>query len=290
MGGRVGRIAGMRVDAHVHVFPEAMTLRRAAYARRDGTFRDLYASPKAKLAAAEALIESMDRSGLDAAVLVNIGWATQRLCAETNDYILACARKYPGRLIPMCTVNPRLGRQAVREIERCAALGARGVGELHPDPQGYDLADATIMAPVMAAAARHGLPVLVHASEPVGHAYAGKGTVTPQKLLAFITAFPQATIICAHWGGGLPFYALMPEVRQALARVYFDTAASPFLYDEEIFSSVPKIVGAERVLFGTDFPLINQQRVLAQAAASKVSPRAKALMLGDNAAQLFGLR
>ena len=279
----------MRVDAHVHVFPQTMARDRAGYARRDGTFRDLYASPQAKLATAEMLIESMEQSGIDAAVLVNIGWATQRVCAETNDYILASASKYPGRLIPMCTVNPRLGRQAVREIERCAALGARGVGELHPDPQGYDLADATIMTPVMEAAARHGLPVLVHASEPVGHAYAGKGTVTPQKLLAFIAAFPQATIICAHWGGGLPFYALMPEVRQALARVYFDTAASPFLYDGEIFSAAPKIVGAERVLFGTDFPLISHQRLLAQVAASKLTARAKAEILGGNAAKLFGL-
>ena len=39
------------------------------------------------------------------------------------------------------------------------------------------------------------------------------------------------TIIAAHWGGGLPFYALMPEVRDALQNVWFDTAAGHLLYD-----------------------------------------------------------
>ena len=70
---------------------------------------------------------------------------------------------------------------------------------------------------------------LAPGSEPVGHAYAGKGDTFPGELLAMAQRFPNARIVGAHWGGGLPFYAHMPEVREALANVWFDSAASPFL-------------------------------------------------------------
>ena len=231
----------------------------------------------------------MDAAGIDMAVLANIGWATAALCRETNDYILDAARRHPRRLIPFCTVNPRLGKQAVAEIERCAALGARGIGELHPDPQGFDLASPRVMSPVVDAAMRHDLVILCHASEPVGHAYPGKGAVTPQVLYRFVTNFPQARIVLAHWGGGLPFYALMPEVRRALANVWFDTATSPFLYEPGIWEAATAIVGPDRILFGTDYPLIKQERLLAQVTAARLPAKAKKAILGANAAKLLSL-
>ena len=174
-------------------------------------------------------------------------------------------------------------------MERCAAAGLVGVGELHPDTQGYSIDDASVMGPLMALAKRLGMPVLTHASEPVGHSYPGKGTVTPDRLMRFIEAFPGQPVIAAHWGGGLPFYALMPEVKAALADVYFDTAASPFLYTPDVFPSATRIVGVERVLFGTDFPLIKHPRLLAQVRESGLSAEEQALITGGNAARLFGL-
>ncbi len=279
----------MRIDAHVHVFPPELVSDRAPYLSRDLTFHQLYSNPKAAMASAGELLEAMDRSGIDKSVLVNIGWATAELCEETNTYILEAARAHPERLIPFCSINPLAGTRAVEEIDRCAGLGARGIGELHPDTQGFDLADPVIMAPVMQAARRHGLPVLSHASEPVGHAYAGKGQVTPRILLCFATNFPDNVLVFAHWGGGLPFYALMPEVRSALVNVSFDTATSPFLYEPAVFETVTRLVGAEKVLFGTDFPLIKQGRLLKQVADADVDGQAKAKILGGNAARLLGL-
>ena len=78
--------------------------------------------------------------------------------------------------------------------------------------------------------------------------------------------YPNVKIVCAHWGGGLPFYALMPEVRDALENVWFDTAASPFLYSPEVFSSVAALVGTEKILPGSDFPLIRFGRIRRQIA------------------------
>ena len=279
----------MRIDAHVHVFPPAVAAGRDRYLDRDLTFRSLYTPPKAKISTAAEVVASMDGCGIDRAVLVNIGWTTHDLCRESNDYLLEVASRAPDRLTAFCVVNPLSGDLAVEEVERCARLGARGVGELHPDSQGFDLGDRAVMAPVMEAAARHNLPVLTHASEPVGHSYPGKGVVTPEVLYRFVTNFPEARIVCAHWGGGLPFYALMPEVRRALANVSFDTAASPFLYTPEVFERVVELVGPEKVLFGTDFPLIKQERLLRQVTASGLATEAKELVLGGNAARLLGL-
>ena len=70
-----------------------------------------------------------------------------------------------------------------------------------------------------------------------------------------ITAHPALKLVLAHWGGGFPFYELMPEVRRAAANVYYDTAASPLLYDAAVFRWVAGMVGAGKVLFGTDYPL-----------------------------------
>ncbi len=95
--------------------------------------------------------------------------------------------------------------------------------------QQFHLADKELMTPIVAALQQHRLILLTHASEPVGHLYAGKGDCTPDVLYSLAVRFPELTIICAHWGGGLPFYALMPEVKKPLGQVYFDSAASPYL-------------------------------------------------------------
>ncbi len=188
-----------------------------------------------------------------------------------------------------CAATPTSGEVALAEVARCAGLGLKGIGELRPDTQGFDLSDETLMAPLCDAMRRHDMPLLLHTSEPVGHAYPGKGSVTPDTLYPFITRHPELTIVLAHWGGGLPFYALMPDVKQALANVYFDTAASPFLYDPEIYRLTAETVGAEKILFASDNPLMPPRRPLAEIAALDLPAATKAKITGGNAARLLGI-
>ena len=279
----------MIIDAHTHIFPPSFRERRDELLRRDATFADLYASPRADLASAEELVGAMDDAGVDVAVAVGIGWADAELAREANDYLLEATSRHPGRLVGFCAVNPAWGDAALAEVERCVGAGMKGIGELHPDTQGFRLEDEATMDALMGLATERGVPVLVHASEPVGHLYHGKGKVTPERVLRLIQGFPRATIICAHWGGGLPFYALMPEVAAALANTYFDSAASPLLYDQGIFSVAAKLVGASKLLFATDFPLVKPQRLLAQVRDSGLPTDAQEMVLGGNAARLLGL-
>ena len=279
----------MIIDAHVHLFPPGFRDRREELIRRDATFRELYSNPKAVMATVEDLMDDLDAAEVDAAVAVGIGWSDVELAREANDYLAEAVSRSNGRLIGFCAVSPAWGDDALAEVERCATAGMRGIGELHPDTQGFRIDDAATMASLMGLAKQLNLPVVAHASEPVGHAYQGKGTVTPERLLSFIEAFPDQPIIAAHWGGGLPFYALMPEVNAALSNTYFDTAASPFLYDIQVFSTAAGLVGAGKILFGTDYPLIKHPRLLAQVQESGLSMKDQARITGGNIARLLGL-
>jgi len=277
------------IDFHTHIFPPRMKENREHYLGRDPSFAHLYSDPKAKVATAEDLIASMDREGIDRSIVLNIGWASHQMCVETNDYIMEAISRYPERLVGFCALQPMVGEAAVAELERCARGGMRGIGEMRPDTQGFDLGDEAMMRPIVEAAAEHRFILLTHASEPVGHLYSGKGNITPDILYRFICHFPQIPIVCAHWGGGLPFYALMPEVSQALENVFFDTAATPFLYRPEIFTHVAQIVGFDKILFGSDYPLLAPSRITSQLRSLGLGQEAEGLILGGNAERLLGL-
>ena len=277
------------IDSHCHVLPPGFQRRRAELLARDATFATLFAKAGTTMATAEALIDAMDRAGVSRAVVMGMGWAGRALAQEANDYIIESVTRYPDRLTGFCSVNPAWGDGAVAEVERCTSEGSKGIGELHPDTQGFDITDGPGLTPLMDTARRLGLPVLVHASEPVGHQYQGKGRTTPDKLYRFIENFQDNTIVCAHWGGGLPFYALMPEVPEVIKNVYFDTAASPFLYRREVIAVVAGLVGAGKVLFATDFPLIQPERLMKQVEESGLDSAGREAILGGNAARLLGL-
>ena len=249
----------------------------------------MYSSTDARLATADELIDSMDDAGIDMSVILNIGWTTHELCVETNDYILESIARYPKRLIGFCTVQPQSFTAASDEIERCTRGGVRGVGEMRPDMQLLDLRDEEVMDPFVEVIAKHDLVLLIHASEPVGHQYQGKGSITPDILYPFITSYPNLTLVCAHWGGGLPFYALMPEVNKAMSNVFFDTAASPFLYTPQVYHQVIQLVGADKVLFGSDYPLLAQSRLLKEIKSLDLPEETERLILSGNARRLLGI-
>jgi len=277
------------IDAHCHILPPSFSGRRAEIAQRDATFAALLSSPNARMASAEDLLEAMDRAGVERAVVMGMGWTDPDITTEANDYIIEAVANNTGRLTGFCSVNPVWGEAADTEVMRCIAAGLVGIGELHADTQYFDITSVAAMAPVMELARSDRLPVLVHSSEPVGHQYPGKGSTTPEKLYRFIQNFPGNVIICAHWGGGLPFYGLMPEVLESLKNVYFDSAASPFLYRPEVFATMAELAWAGKLLFASDYPLMDIARPLEQARNAGLAPEMEAALLSGNAAKLFGL-
>ncbi|MFC1992064.1 amidohydrolase family protein [Chloroflexota bacterium] len=276
----------MIIDFHTHIFPPQIKEDRSKYIDRDPCFAILYSDKKARLATVDELIDSMDKDGVDVSVVLNIGWTTHELCVETNDYILESINRYPQGF---CAVQPRSLGSALDEIERCVEGGIRGVGELRPDIQLLDPKDEEVMKPFFEAVNKHNLILLTHTSEPVGHQYPGKGAITPELIYPFITGYSDSPVVCAHWGGGLPFYALMPEVKEAISNVFFDTAASPFLYSSQVYNQVIQLVGADKVLFGSDYPLLAQSRMLGEISSLDLPEETKSLILSGNARKLLSI-
>jgi predicted TIM-barrel fold metal-dependent hydrolase len=81
----------------------------------------------------------------------------------------------------------------------------------------------------------------------------------------------------------------MPEVRDGLENVYFDTAASPFLYGPQVFETVAGLIGSEKILLGSDFPLLRPGRLLKQIGESALPTVEAEAITGSNAATLLGL-
>ena len=279
----------MIVDFHTHIFPPEVIARREDYAARDAWFAELYGDPRAKMADADQLLAAMAASGVDHAVTFSFGWSDPGLVEECNAYVAEAVERSDNKLTGLAVIQPLAGARAVTEIERCARAGLRGVGELMPHGQGYALSDLLIMAPIAEACMALDLFLLTHASEPVGHVYRGKGNVSPQDLAVFLLAFPELRVVAAHWGGGFPFYELMPEVHAAAANLWYDSAASLYLYRPEVFASVAAIAGADKLLWASDYPLIAQSRMLDYARASGLDEPTLAAALGDNAARFLGL-
>jgi predicted TIM-barrel fold metal-dependent hydrolase len=158
---------------------------------------------------------------------------------------------------------------------------------LYPAGQGFRIEEAEDTSAFVHACRERDLPVLVHANEPVGHYYTGKTNTTLRQLESFIENSLGLTIILAHWGGGLLFYEMMPEMRKKCRDVYYDTAASIYLYDSRIFKIACAMGIQEKLLFGSDFPLLSPGRYMAAIEKSGIPEQDRELLLGANAERLL---
>ncbi|MBW1803844.1 MAG: amidohydrolase [Deltaproteobacteria bacterium] len=279
----------MIIDFHTHVFPAFFRKDRTRFFSDEPAFKLLYASSKSKLTGARSLIDHMDAEGVHRSVIFGFPWRKTDHFRRHNDYILDMMQKFPDRLIGFCCFDP-LSRDAAGETERCLKAGLKGIGELA-------VYDSDFSAPIisgfdesMGIAYHYEVPVLVHCNEPVGHQYPGKTAMTLRQLYQFLKTFPKNNIVLAHWGGGLMFYALMKkEVQDTLKNVWFDTAASPFLYQPKIYRIAEDMIGPDKILFGSDYPLINPSRYFQDIDAVAPSPESIARIKGGNAAHLLGL-
>ncbi len=277
------------IDSHTHIFSPAVIEERGHYCASDRCFGLLYDNPKARLCTAEELIRSMDEQGIDVSVAHNIGWSSQEMCVRSNDYILESIVRHPDRLIGFCAIQPREGEKALAELERCSHSGIRGVGELRPDVQEFDLCDDKLMRPIINSLIGFDMVLSLHVSEPVGHNYPGKGGNTPEIVYRFMSLAKGLKVILAHLGGGLPFYEMMPEVGEALSNAWYDTAAGPFLYKSGVYKAVAAVSGIGKILFGSDWPLMSQQRVIGHIRESGFGNAELDAVLGGNAQRLFNL-
>ena len=279
----------MIVDFHTHIFPSDFRQNRETLFPADPGFKLLYQSPKARMVGASELLNAMDENGVDKAVIFGFPWKEAHIYRRHNDYIMETVHKYPGRFVGLCCFEIS-AKYISKETERCLAGGLSGVGELASYQSGFDDLSLEQLAPVMEICAQKNHPVMIHTNEPVGHQYPGKTSNTLAQIYHLIKRFADNKIILAHWGGGIFFFNLMKkDVKDTMRNVYFDTAASPYLYDPEVYQIAIRLNGVEKILFGSDYPLLSPARYFDEMRDADLTNAQISRICGENAKELLNL-
>lgn len=285
------------IDAHVHLYPREVNADPAGWARtadenqwaalslrvrRNGTRVQSFPS-------VQTLLCDMDAGGVDRAVLLGWYWEHPATARLQNRFFAECLGEHRDRFAAFATFHPSAGLEATRaEIYRCRDAGFSGLGELSPHAQGFSCRDAGFLA-ALELAAELRLPVNLHVTDPESGNYPGRVETPLRDFLELARAFPNVNFILAHWGGRLPL--LHPEARE-LGNIYYDTAASPLLYDVGIWAKFREVVPDERILFGSDYPLNIYPREqpepdLARFVAEARQANASELILSGNVRNLI---
>lgn len=236
----------------------------------------------------EAILEMMDRAGVDGAVMLAVAPRRGAKAARRLNDQLAGACEGNARLHGFGSVHPDDRAHALREMTRCVrTLGLHGF-KLHPSSQRFDCASPHLLY-VLRHAASLGVPVLIDSYAPFDDAQ-------PGKLLRAASASPDTKLCLAHAGlHRFERFAAFGFLREdgRLPNVYFDLSAtcvmflgSPF---QEQFRWVTERLGRDRLLFGSDFPTHSQEEALAAIRGFGYPSAWLPELLGGNAASLLAV-
>lgn len=203
-----------------------------------------------------------------------------------NNALLQLARDSDAFFFPVCSVHPADGLSALRELDRVAEAGAAWL-KLHPNRQRLDVADPAVET-VVRKASEHGMPVLFDAYSPWD-------ANQPGKFVNLAMAVPEARLILAHaHGPGFPqllFYNVLARYPGWRRNVWIDIsvtgpmlAGGPFA---DQFTWVLRQVGADRVLFGSDYPVDDPLTAIRAVAELGFTDAEQAAILHDNAVALL---
>ncbi len=293
------------IDAHTHAYPSEVFADPVAWARTRGEHHwAQLVGPRADgkrplqgFADRPQMLRAMDAAGVERCVLLGWYWERQETCVWHNHVMAEWIRARPDRFSAFACVQPLAGPAVLDDLKRARDVGLCGIGESFPKAQGFAMSHPTWQA-VLAWAAAEKLPVNLHVPELAGRDYPGFLAAALRDYQQLARQHPRVDFILAHWGGLLPLLALTPAQRAELANVYYDTAASPLLYDTAVYRQVAAAVGAEKIVFGSDFPLRvfprEQQepdfiRPLDEVKNSGLTPPELELVLGGNARRLLRL-
>jgi predicted TIM-barrel fold metal-dependent hydrolase len=259
------------VDAHCHVWPdhiaEQVLRNRPADLDpvHDGTL--------------DGLRRTLDAAGVDVGVCLGVASVPKNV-QRTNEWMGGIDRD---RFVPFGTVHPDLPIEV--NIASLLDNGIRGV-KLHPLFQDLHLADPRIVE-IALALAEEGLPVITHVG--AGGDAAANDRGAPQHVRALLERVPGLTLMACHLGG----YHRLDEAEQEVVgtRAFLETSWPPTVADLDRDRVVAMIErhGADRVVFGSDWPMADPAAEIAAIQALELPEADEAGILGGTLAALLGL-
>ena len=209
-----------------------------------------------------------------------------------NEFVAQAAGRHPDVLIPFASVDPARGRAAVESARRLVGEhGVRGF-KFHPSLQGFDPGDRSVY-PLYEAIAELGVPAVFHTGQTgIGAGLPGGGGVllglsNPMLLDAVAAAFPELQIVLAH--PSFPWQDEALAVATHKANVWIDLSGwAPKYFPPNLVRYVNTLL-QDKVLFGSDFPVITPDRWLTDFDALEIREQVRPKVLKDNAIRLLGL-
>lgn len=259
-----------RIDAHCHVYPDAIAPRAV---KGIGQFYDL---PLAYAGTLSDLVSVQDKAGVSNGVIFSVA-TTPHQAGSINRFIAECATASEGRFVGLGTVHPE-SESLKEDIDTILSLGLRGV-KLHPDFQKFKLDDYRCLKIFELCEGR--LPVLVHTGD---YRY---DFSNPNRLAPVLSIFTELTVIGAHFGG----WSVWDDAEAMLAEYsnfYVDTSSSLYAMSPGRATALVRSFGADRVLFATDYPMWDLETEIARMEALALTPEEKAQIFYGNAERLFG--
>lgn len=230
-------------DAHCHIYPEKIAERAVA-----GT-DNFYGGRSVCRGTVEDLLNEGAKAGIDRFLVQSVATSPKQV-NSINEFIAAEVAKHPEKLIGFGTLHP--DSEDIRgDIKHLLSLGLRGV-KLHPDIQAFKIDDYRCLK-IYGLCEQEGLPILMHTGDR-RYDYSN-----PNRLLPVLEIYTGLTVIGAHLGG----WSVWEDASRAyegIPNFYVDCSSSMPYLEKETVKSIIRRYGAEKVLFGTDYPMWSPEK------------------------------
>ena len=265
------------IDFHTHVYPDRIAGPTVRYLAASGGI-----SPAGGTGTVGDLEGVAERAGVSLAV--NLPIATRPEQAASINRFARELNLRGGRVMSFGAIHPD-AEEPERELEELAKAGFRGI-KLHPDYQGHYVDDPSVIR-VVREAKRLGLHTVFHGGVDI--AFPDDVHATPRRVYRLLSALGEGDgqVIVAHVGG----YRLYDEVEETLVGqdVYFDLSYGIDDLPPEQLTRIIRRHGADRILFGSDYPWRDPADVDRALSALPLTEEQFYLIRSGNARRLLGL-
>lgn len=223
-------------DCHTHIYPEKIA------AKAVQSIGGFYGISVDRDGTVDALLRQARAAGIRKSLALAVAMEARQVM-HINDFLIRTVQAHPDALWGFATLHVDM-KDPGKEVERVLRAGMKGI-KLHPDMQHFSLADA--QADRLFSACEGVCPMMIHIGDRRYH-YSN-----PSLLPAVLKRHPHLTLICAHLGG----YSEWDDAIRCLmdTNVYVDTSSCSFCLSPDRIRELIACCGADRVLFGTDFPM-----------------------------------
>ncbi len=245
----------------------------------------------AKGLALETLLERMDRAGIEKAFLVATRAGPRGHPSSYRipyELVADTVRQAPGRLHGLAGIDPNDGMQGVRELE--AAVCELGFIGAHFYPHWFEIApDHAKVYPFYAKCVELGVPIQMQVGQSMIYSpeLPRRSVGRPIALDAVACDFPELKLIGIHVG--IPWTEEMIAMEWKHQNVFIGSDAHAPKYWPECFVHYINTYGQDKVIFGTDFPVLDFEATVADIDALGLRPAPRRKLMLDNALRLYGL-